>query len=87
MITAVGLWFMLCGFPLNVGLQHSCDVLLSRNCQTPEHRIVLQTQPSLMHETQVLVFTLTYLWLNLAQHLISFECAKRFHIEGDSPLK
>lgn len=31
--------------PLNKGLQHSCDVLLNRNCQTPEHNIVLQTQP------------------------------------------
>lgn len=30
MITAVGLWFMLCRSLLRVGLEHSCDELLSR---------------------------------------------------------
>lgn len=33
------------GSPLNEGLQHSCDALLNRNCQTPEHNIVPQTHP------------------------------------------
>lgn len=64
MITAVGLWFMLCRSLLRVGLEHSCDVLLSRNCWTPEHRSVLQAQSSLMNERQVFVFTLTYFCLS-----------------------